>query len=320
MNDAPHARGQRAEWSSLPGEIVTAIETHLGGNIVRVTSMSGGFSPGIAARIETATGQRAFVKAVSSERNAVAPIIHRREILVATHMPNDPRLPVPPLLWSYDEGGDGWVVLVFADIDGHQPAQPWLDPELDRVIEALDDLATALTPSPIAADTVGSASEWDAIAHNYWRAIDPTDERLDPWARRHLDQLAELSDVAPAAVAGETLLHLDLRADNMLLTEDRVYIVDWPHVRIGAAWLDPLFMAPSVTMHGGPDPEEFLRRCASARDIDGARIDAALASVAGFFTGEGLRPEEPGLPGLRAFQEAQGAVARRWLAQRTGWG
>ncbi|HEU0165735.1 MAG TPA: hypothetical protein VFQ54_11885, partial [Thermomicrobiales bacterium] len=159
MTDAPHARGQRADWSSVPGEIVATIQTELGGEVVHVMSMTGGFSPGIAARIETATGRRAFVKAVSAARNPVAPTFHRREILVASHMPNDARLPVPPLLWSHDEGGDGWVVLVFADIDGHQPAQPWVESELDRVIAALDDLATALTPSPIAAGTVGSASE-----------------------------------------------------------------------------------------------------------------------------------------------------------------
>lgn len=39
-------------------------------------------------------------------------------------------------------------------------------------------------------------------------------------------------------------------------------------------------------------------------------VTAAVAAVAGFFTGEGLRPAPPGLPTLRAFQAAQGNAAR----------
>ncbi len=58
--------------------------------------------------------------------------------------------------------------------------------------------------------------------------------RLDRWSARHLDRLAELEEEAPAAAAGDTLLHLDLRADNLLLTPDRVVVVDCPHARVGA--------------------------------------------------------------------------------------
>ncbi len=58
--------------------------------------------------------------------------------------------------------------------------------------------------------------------------------RLDGWSARHLDRLARLEAEAPAAAVGDTLLHLDLRADNLLLTRDRVVVVDWPHARVGA--------------------------------------------------------------------------------------
>jgi hypothetical protein len=40
--------------------------------------------------------------------------------------------------------------------------------------------------------------------------------------------------------------------------------------------------------------------------------------VAGFFTRQALLPPPPGLPTLRAFQRAQGEVARAWLARRAG--
>jgi aminoglycoside phosphotransferase (APT) family kinase protein len=142
---------------------------------------------------------------------------------------------------------------------------------------------------------------------------------LDGWSRRHLDALAALEARAPAAVAGDTLLHLDLRADNLLLTPERVFVVDWPHACVGAAWVDLVCFAPSVAMQGGPPPEALLERYLAGHPADPAAITAALAAVAGFFTSRALQPPPPGLPTLRAFQAAQGAVARRWLAHRTGW-
>ena len=33
-------------------------------------------------------------------------------------------------------GGDGWVVLVFEDIEGRHPTQPWVPEELDRVVKS----------------------------------------------------------------------------------------------------------------------------------------------------------------------------------------
>lgn len=319
----PRAAGQRMRWDDLPDRIVAAIEEALGGRVVAAHSVESGFSPGVAATIVSDAGERAFVKAVSAVPNAIAPRFHRREIAVNRALPDDPALPIPRLRWSLDEGeeGEGWVVLLFDAIEGREPHQPWRPDELDRVIAALDVLADRLTPSPVPVAEVGRERNGSVVGVNHWRRRDnPADrERLDPWARRHLADLIALSDAAPDAADGETLLHVDLRADNMVMTEDRVYIVDWPHARIGAAWIDPLFMAPSVAMHGGGDPDAFLMRCAAAQGVEKAHIDAVLASVAGFFTSEGMEPIPPGLPGLRAFQDAQGAVARRWLAARMGW-
>jgi len=46
----------------------------------------------------------------------------------------------------------------------------------------------------------------------------------------------------------------------------------------------------------------------------------ALAAHPGrVFTRQALLPPPPGLPTVRAFQAAQGQVARAWLAARTGW-
>ncbi len=281
-------------------------------------SQPGGFSPGVAARLRLADGRRVFVKAVCAQPNTEAPAFHRREAGIVTALP--PNAPVPRLLWSMDEGDDGWVVLAFEDIEGRAPAQPWWADELQRVLDALAELAALLTPSPVSVPPARHATTAFARRIHGWQELREADplsrSRLDPWSARYLDRLAELEAGAVAAVEGDTLLHFDLRADNLLLTPERVWFVDWPHAAIGASSVDAIAFAPSVTMQGGPPPEQILRRAAPDAATSAPAITAAIASVAGFFTRESVQPPPPGLPTLRPFQAAQAQVARAWLARR----
>jgi aminoglycoside phosphotransferase (APT) family kinase protein len=269
--------------------------------------------------VRLADGRRVFLKGAGPEPNADTPSVHRREIRVAAALPE--RVPVPRLLWSYDEGEGGWVALLFEDVEGRNPAVPWRPNELDKTLGALAALSDLLTPSPLPLGSAPSAQDWREVAGRHWRGVrEERPEGLDAWSAHHLDQLVALEAQASAAVAGDTLLHLDLRADNLLLTrEGEVLVVDWPHARVGVPWLDPAFFAPSVAMQGGPKPEELMERLPQARSADPDALTAVVAAVAGFFTGESLKPAPPGLPTLRAFQAAQGEEARAWLARRTGW-
>jgi aminoglycoside phosphotransferase (APT) family kinase protein len=311
----PPASGVRLDWSALPERMRAAIEARLGAPVVAAHSQPGGFSPGVAARVQTADARRAFVKAVGPELNPHAPSIYRHEARIVAALPA--AVPVPRLLWSHDEGPEGWVALAFEDIDGSNPAQPWRDEDLDRVLDALLALSAALTPTPVLAM---SAGERFARGFRGWRRLrDAPPPELDAWSARHLPALAALEAQAETAVRGDTLLHFDVRADNMLLTPERVYFVDWPWACAGAAWVDWIGFAPSVAMQGGPEPEALLARNPTALRADAGAITATVAAIAGYFTWHALQPPPPGLPTLRAFQAAQGVVARHWLAQRTGW-
>lgn len=215
----------------------------------------------------------------------------------------------------YDEAG--WVALGFEDVDGRHPHEPWTESDLALITPALARMAADLTPSPIS--TVPTAADRFETEINGWQiALARGEHRLDRWALRRLDRLADLESRAPAAAAGETLLHFDTRADNLLIAGTRVYVVDWPWARTGAAWVDWVAMAPSVSMQGGPHPEEFLGRF-GVTDIPHERIDAVLCTIAGYFAVRALEPPPPGIPTVRAFQAAQGRVALEWLRKRLGW-
>ena len=311
----PQASGRRMQWAEMPASVRSAIEDRLGSRAVSARSQAGGFSPGVAARLELADGARVFVKAVCGRPNPDSPGIHRREARVAAALPA--HVPAPALLWSSDDGD--WVVLAFDDVDGRQPELPWRADELQRVLAALHALADGLTPSPVSLEP---ASEWLARMFGGWRRIadDAADSAGIPaTVRARLEDLVELESRWPESVGGDTLVHLDVRADNLLLTPERVLLVDWPWAAVGAPWLDLVAMLPSVAMQGGPDPDHLWRAHPLGRQVDDDRVDAFIAALAGLFVRAALLPPAPGIPTLRAFQHGQGEQALAWLARRRGW-
>ena len=141
---------------------------------------------------------------------------------------------------------------------------------------------------------------------------------MDEWSRRHIEALVAIEETVGGALEGDTLLNNDIRADNILLTPGRTWFVDWPHASVGPPWLDVVAFAPSVAMQGGPSPEEVISRHSACRSAESDGITAVVVTLAGYFTHKAVQPPPPGLPTVRAFQNAQGVVARKWVAQRTG--
>ncbi|HSZ40636.1 MAG TPA: phosphotransferase [Trebonia sp.] len=310
----PRAEGARISWQEVPPHVRASIEQVCGAPVIDAQDQPGGFSPGTAARVRCADGTAWFVKAASADVNADTPGLHRQEASVLAGL--DPliaagRLPVPRLRGTAESGT--WFALIADDASGRQPALPWRDGELDAVLAALDQAADVLTPAPV---RVPAISEYLGTDFTGWRTLsqDPGDGRVDPWSRARLPELAALEATWPAHAAGETLLHADIRADNLLLTRDGVMLVDWPHACRGAAFADLVFFAPSVAMQGGPEPADLLARSRNGRAVSPDALAAVVCALAGYLTERSLRPAPPGLPTVRRFQSAQGEIARRWLA------
>jgi Ser/Thr protein kinase RdoA (MazF antagonist) len=207
---------------------------------------------------------------------------------------------------------------MFEEVTGVLPRRPWDRRELGRVLSDLATLHRALTPAPIAVERM---AERQSAPLRGWRALVESTrlEGVDDWSRRHLDRLVTLEAGCPAALdAGETLLHGDVRSDNLLIGPTSTAFVDWPHAAIGAMAFDLVSWAPSVALEGGPDPETLLDRYGDC-GCDPEALLAMVAGVAGYFTYHATLPAPRGLPTVRAFQAAQGEEARAWLQRLTGW-
>jgi hypothetical protein len=309
---APPAQGVRLPYDETPVGLRAWVDGTLGSPVVAAVTQPGGFSPGVASRLLCADGTVAFCKAVSTAANPDSPQMHRDEARSAATLPAG--APVPRLIASYDDGP--WVALLFEDVNGRQPLLPWRLDELTRVVSAIDEMHAVLTPCPTSAPDV--TQEWHEQFTN-WRLVDPRLVGLDDWCARHLDALVDLEARWDQAAAGDTLLHMDLRADNMVVTDERVWIVDWPWAVRGHPLLDLVAFAPSVTMQGGPEPVTTLALSRTGRAAEPDRLLPLVCAVAGYFVCRSALPPPPGLPTVRAFQAAQGAVAQRWLQALTGW-
>lgn len=315
----PPAVGVRLEWSALPDAVRAAVGERIGGGpVVEAVTQPGGFSPGVAARIRSADGRRAFVKAVSARQNPDSPALHRAEARIAAALP--PEAPAPRLLADFE--ADGYVVMVFEDIDGHTPEQPWRPDDLRRAVSAVADMAKVLDPSPIevapVVERLTALNGWHQLAEAREAGADGL-QWLDPWARRNLERLADLEAGWGRGAAGTALAHADLRADNMLLTADRVVIVDWPWACTAAPWFDLAAMAPSVWMQGGPELGRIVTEHPLISQADPDAVATVAAALAGMFLHGSRRPAPVGLPTLRAFQAGQGVAALEWVRQLRGW-
>jgi serine/threonine protein kinase len=306
--------GQRIEWREVHPDVRHAIEAHLGSPVVDARNQTGGFSPGLAARCALADGRRVFVKAVSPAQNPQACRIHRREAEVAAQLPAD--LPVPRLLHVVDDGH--WVALVFEEIEGAQPVEPWTHHQLGVVLRALRSFAERATPTP-APGLQTVEARYGAVFRG-WRQIaggDVDASSYGPDIGAAVDRLADLEATWADAAAGSTLLHTDLRADNLLLTPTgEVVLVDWPWACTGAAFFDLVLLLPSVGLSGGPDPASVIEAHRLFADVDPDALVSVFAALAGFFVRQSLDPAPPGLPTIRSFQRAQADVALGWLLPR----
>jgi hypothetical protein len=310
------AIGVRAAYESTPEPVRRWVEAELGSPVVRAESQSGGFSPGAAARLVTADGSRAFVKAVGPELNPQSPGIHRQELAAMSALPDTPA--TPRLLAGYDDGE--WVALLLEDIDGRQPHHPWTAEDVELVFGALAELTNALTPTPwpdaprLIEHNAPFLRGWSGVA-----AAVPDD--LDPWIRRHLDALVELQDRAAVAIDGNVLTHWDIRADNVLLTPaGRVVFVDWAWACQAAGWVDTVVSALDLVISGSAvDADELLATHPATADTDPDDVTALIGAVAGALQNQSRAPVPSGLPTIRDYQRAVARSLVGWTKRRTGW-
>ena len=306
----PHgATARRLEWVHLPPMVRRAVEQRLGSPVVDAVSQTSGFTPGFASVLTTADGGRHFVKAASVVAQRAFAEAYREEAAKLQTIPA--AVPAPRLLWVLD--ADDWVVVATEYVEGRAPARPWAASDLAAVSAMLVDAAAALTPAPEELTTFAEeAADWPDL----WSKVRLAYPNL-PADR--VDEAAALAGRFAEATDGDTLVHCDVRDDNLILGESGdVWLCDWNWPVRGAAWID------SLTLLIGPrgdglDVEAHLAVHPLLASVPAEDVDAVLALLAGYFLDSATHPVPPTSPYIREAQRWQGEVCWDWLSERRGW-
>jgi hypothetical protein len=245
-------------------------------------------------RVELTDGRTVFVK-VALDELAAGWLRKEHNVYASLAAPFIPEL-------------RGWgdtdvTLLAIEDLsEAHWPP-PWPQGGVEAVLATLEEVQA--TGPPPGLQRLEDLREW-----------------LDGWPRIAADPApflslglcsagwldATLPDLAAASaaceLAGDALLHLDVRSDNLCLRGGRAMLVDWNWASLGNPLIDVAAWLPSLRLEGGPEPWEVL---------SDSRGFASL--VAGFFLSLAGLPAPATAPNVREIQRRQGVVALSWAAR-----
>jgi phosphotransferase family enzyme len=258
----------------------------------------GGYAASFRALAELADGRTVFVKAGAEE---VTSGFVRDEQRVYASL--EARF-MPGLVGMDDLDPP---LLVLEDLSAAHWPPPWDDHAIAAVLATLEEVWATRPPAWV--EPITNEAEW---LLGGWAAIERDPEpflALEVCPARWLEgSLPTLQAAAEgAAIAGDALLHLDVRSDNICIAKRGAVLVDWNWVHVGNPDLDIAAWLSSLADEGGPRPEEIL---------PGAGSFASL--FAGFFGSRAGLPPPPTAPHVRGVQLSQLRVALPWAARELG--
>jgi hypothetical protein len=309
---APVGRtARRLEWPHLPPELRALVEDRIGTTVVDAVSQTSGFTPGFASVLVGDDGTRHFVKAASVKAQRMFAESYRVEGRKLAALPDG--VPAPRLRWAHGlDGTQDWVVLGIEHVEGRAPARPWTDDDLAASLTMLAEVAALLTPPPAGLTLDSFVDEfatwpahWDYARSTF---VLPQGEAAAALAARYAD-----------FCGGTTVVHTDVRDDNLLVRPDgTVVLCDWNWPVAGAAWVDSLLLL--VGPRGdGLDVEAVLADHPTFAGVAPEAVDSLLALVTGYFLKTGDDPVPSTSPYVREHQRWQADVCWDWLCERRGW-
>jgi aminoglycoside phosphotransferase (APT) family kinase protein len=310
----------RPFWADLPADLRAAISARLGSQVTWATTAGGGFTRGFAAVLDTADGQRVFVKAASLATQRHLTDWYAREVAVTAALPA--QVPAARPRWTLTAAGH--YVICLDAIEGHMPDLPWQPAELDAALAAWAVAAEALREPPAELVAVGLPALSDLVRNDlsWWREIAAGREAVPPvpsWVDKQLDDLVALEAALPGYVHTDAVTHCDLRLDNVIVDPTgAAHLCDWTWICFGPAWWDTASLL--ITAYAsGLDADALFAAHPTARDAPADGLDAALAALGGYLLTRAEAGPTGASPHIVAHQRWTGGVALAWLASRRGW-
>jgi thiamine kinase-like enzyme len=210
---------------------------------------------------------------------------------------------LPRLIGWQDDGGDS-PILVLEDLSAAFWPPPWSDSHIQLVLKTLDMVHGRDAPWLPRVRELDTVEDW----LHYWGLVAAQPGEflsLGHCSQQWLDRAAPilLAAAVEAPIDGDSLIHLDIRSDNLCFVGNRGVIIDWNFACRGNPDVDLACWLPSLQSEGGPRPESVLP---TAPEL------AAL--VAGYFALHAGKPRG----GARDIQKEQLRTALPWAVRALG--
>ena len=211
---------------------------------------------------------------------------------------------MPRMLGWGDDGEQ--PLLLLEDLSAATWPPPWTLAAIDAVRATLEDVAATTPPAgaPDLEAARGAIGGWRAVARDP-RPFLSLGLATREWLHEHLPALIKASDGAP--LAGNALVHFDVRSDNLCLVDGGAKLIDWNGYARGSPVFDLAIWLPSLHQEGGPPPWELLE--------DSGGLSALIS---GYFASRAGLPLIPTAPRVRAVQREQLVTSLPWALRELG--
>lgn len=300
---APSHAGNQAHPEQPDAALVARIAPALGAAPVAWRRVAGGFTPAERWLVTLDDGRSAFAK-VGTVAWVCDALRTEHQFYAAVSAPF-----LPTLLGWDDDGARPFLLL--EDLSAAFWPPPWSPARIAVVRATLERVASTPPPAhlPNLATMRADFSGWYRVAED--RASFLSLGLCSPaWLDAALPTLLEVERSAP--LAGDALLHLDVRSDNLCFVPgapERMVLVDWNWAARGNPVMDVVAWLPSLRNEGGPEPWEVL-----------PNDEGLSVLLAGFWARSAGLPPPPQPTGerLRAAQKRSLRVTLAWAARSLG--
>jgi hypothetical protein len=240
-------------------ELAKSVEDRLGKRAVRWQKPHTGLTPAQRFVVQFEDGSSVFVKAAVDDWTERCLRTDQQLISALDDL-------VPALISWIDAPPRS--VMILEDLhDAHWPADHfrqvggatlpvlWKPGQRELLFSALERLAALRPPVELPALAELFAPEWPAIAADPvpFLGLGMCSGR---WLERALGPL--LAAERDLDLSGDSLVHNDVRSDNVCFRGERVILVDWSNARRGSAHFDLATFLGSCPIEDGPDPYAIM--------------------------------------------------------------
>lgn len=324
-------REAKPEWADIPPTVVDALHRITKSPVIDSQIIWGGFAPNATLAVTCKSGARYFIKGTPPTQTERGKEITALEI---AFYEND-YLPagVSPAFYG-SVSMDDWILAVFELIERGEESLPWTEAKYRAVFKSMDTAyqhnknRTSFAPyirnhirhvdEIDELDSVlGSA---DATANTARIFTNPT--AAAAWLTKYANPLRTMASSVKAYTEFHTLLHCDLRHDNVVFdTSGNAKLVDWAWPTSGPLAFDVMYFTMASEADGGMPVEKALDLYKEVTGISFARdgVLGLMALYAVAYGGWAPLPATPAMPRLRPMQGLYFSAMLGQVARMMGW-